>query len=66
VTSDAIRCDRFGAHAPSLSQYRFPVATTKEEIKKKTWNEPKFVLPLHRQSDLSFSSQSGKRRKPKG
>jgi hypothetical protein len=43
-------CDRFGAHAPSLSQYLFSVATTREEIKKKTWNEPKIALPLHRQN----------------
>jgi hypothetical protein len=46
------------AHAPSLSQYVFSVATTQEEIKKKTWNEPKFVLPLHRRKEQNTSSDT--------
>jgi hypothetical protein len=49
------------AHAPSLSQYVFRVATTREEIKKKTWNEPKIVLPLRRQSDIKPLSDNKKR-----
>ena len=46
-------CDRFSAHAPSLSQYCFTVATTHEEIKKKTWNVPKIVLPLPSQTSCN-------------
>jgi hypothetical protein len=44
-------CDRLLAHAPSLSQYRFTVATSEDKIHKKTWNEAFFVVPLHRQSE---------------
>ena len=55
-------CDRFSAHKPNLSQYRFRVATTQEEIKIKTWNEPKFVLPLHRQSGQTRLLSDNKKR----
>ena len=47
----SVYCDRFSAHEPNLSQYVFRVATTQEEIKKKTWNVPKIALPLHRHSE---------------
>jgi hypothetical protein len=46
------------AHAPSLSQYLFSVATTQEEIKKKTWNEPFLLLPLHRRKEQNTSSDT--------
>jgi len=59
---DSFFCDSFSAHERSLSQYRFPVATTQEEIKKKTWNEPKFVLPLHRQSGQTRLLSDNKKR----
>ena len=36
--------------APHLSPYRFSVATTQSLFHEKTWNEPIFVVPLHRQS----------------
>jgi hypothetical protein len=37
------------ARVPSLSQYRFSVATTQEDIPEKTWNELFFVVPLQHQ-----------------
>ena len=39
-------CDRFRAHAWSLSHFRFPVATTPDKKEKKVWNEAKSVVPL--------------------
>ena len=54
--------DRFSAHKPNLSQYRFRVATTHEEIKKKTWNVMFFVLPLHRQSEQTRLLSDNKKR----
>ena len=33
----------------SLSQFRFAVATTEDKKEKKSWNEAKTVVPLHRQ-----------------
>ena len=54
--------DRFSAHKPNLSQYVFRVATTQEEIKKKTWNVPKIALPLHRQSEQTRLLSDNKKR----
>jgi len=34
-----------------LSQFRFTVATTEDKKEEKSWNEPKTVVPLHRQSE---------------
>jgi hypothetical protein len=34
-----------------LSQFRFAVATTEDKKEKKSWNEAKTVVPLHRQSE---------------
>ena len=45
--------DRFSAHEPCLSQYRFPVAATQIIFRKKTWNEPKIVLPLPSQTSCN-------------
>ena len=44
-------CDRFWAHALSLSQFRFGVATIANEIVENVWNEPKSVVPLQCQKE---------------
>ena len=54
--------DRFSAHEPSLSQYCFRVATTQIIFRKKTWYEPKIVLPLHRQSGQTRLLSDNKKR----
>ena len=54
--------DRFSAHEPNLSQYRFPVATTQIIFRKKTWNVMIFALPLHRHSEQTRLLSDNKKR----
>ena len=55
-------CDIFSDRESSLSQYRFPVATTQINFRKKTWNVPKIVLPLHRLSEQTRLLSDNKKR----
>ena len=59
---DSFFCDIFSGCESSLSQYRFPVATTQIIFRKKTWNEPIFALPLHRLSEQTRLLSDNKKR----